>query len=295
MGKAKDITGQKFGKLTAIESTKDRKSGSIVWKCNCDCGNEIFCTVSKLQAGDIKSCGCTNFNAKNLIGIRFGNLTVIKDSGKRKSGNIFWECECSCGNIDLILGYNLTSGKYTKCKECRHPKKVKIKKEKIDKSCKFKLLDNYGICITYTGEEYLFDIEDYEQIKKYNWTSNADGYADSTYKRKHIPMHRLVMKCNDETLVVDHINHNIKDNRKNNLRIVTPQQNAMNRVIYSNNTSGVTGVSWNERDQLWVSYITYKYKTIRLGCYVNFNDAVKARKKAEEKYFGEYACKDYDT
>ena len=104
-------------------------------------------------------------------------------------------------------------------------------------------------------------------------------------------MHRLVMGCDDESLVVDHINHDINDNRKNNLRIVTFQQNAMNRLIYSNNTSGVTGVSWSNRDQVWVACITYKYKTIRLGCYTNFDDAVSARKKAEKKYFGEYACK----
>ena len=139
----------------------------------------------------------------------------------------------------------------------------------------------------------MFDVEDYETIKKYNWTSSSDGYAVTTVKGKYLPMHRLAMKCDDESLVADHINHDIKDNRKSNLRIVTYQQNAMNRMIYSNNTSGVTGVSWNNRDQVWVACITYKYNTIRLGCYTDFDKAVKARKEAEKKYFGEYACKNY--
>ena len=286
------MTGQKFGKLIALEPTDQKRNKSVVWKCRCECGNIVYATSRNLQIGDIKSCGCTNFVIKDLIGKQFGNLTVIKDSGKRKSGNVFWECKCSCGNTDLILGYNLTSGKYTMCKQCRHPKKEQIIKEKIDKSCSYTLFEEYGICTTYTGEEYLFDIEDYEKIRKYNWTSNSDGYADTTVKGKHLPMHRLVMGCdNNSSLVVDHINHDIKDNRKINLRLVTYQQNAMNRSLHSNNTSGVTGVSWNKRDQVWVTYITYNQKTIRLGCYINFNDAVRARKKAEDKYFGEYACK----
>ena len=291
IGKIKDLTGQKFGKLIALEPTDQKRNKSVVWKCRCECGNIVYATSRNLQIGDIKSCGCTNFVIKDLIGKQFGNLTVIKDSGKRKSGNVFWECKCSCGNIDLVLGYSLTNGVYTMCKQCRHPKKIKVKKEKIDRTCKYALFDDYGICTTYNGVNYLFDIEDYEKIKKYNWTPSTDGYASTTYKRKHIPMHRLVMGCDDESLVVDHINHDINDNRKNNLRIVTFQQNAMNRLIYSNNTSGVTGVSWSNRDQVWVACITYKYKTIRLGCYTNFDDAVSARKKAEKKYFGEYACK----
>ena len=74
-----------------------------------------------------------------------------------------------------------------------------ILKEKIDKSCNYTLFEEYGICTTYTGEEYLFDIEDYEKIRKYNWTSNSDGYADTTVKGKHLPMHRLVMGCDNNS------------------------------------------------------------------------------------------------
>lgn len=88
---------------------------------------------------------------------------------------------------------------------------------------------------------------------------------------------------------VDHINHNIKDNRKSNLRIITVSQNAINKKIVSNNTSGVTGVCWNKKDSYWQAYITLDYKTKHLGCFQNKEDAIKARKDAEEKYFGEYS------
>ena len=59
MGKAKDLTGQRFGRLVAIEATAERcGSGSIMWKCKCDCGNTSFIAVKDLTYGNTKSCGC---------------------------------------------------------------------------------------------------------------------------------------------------------------------------------------------------------------------------------------------
>lgn len=58
MGKAVDITGKRFGRLIALEPTDQRISGSIVWRCQCDCGNEHFASVSGLRAGTQLSCGC---------------------------------------------------------------------------------------------------------------------------------------------------------------------------------------------------------------------------------------------
>lgn len=51
------------------------------------------------------------------------------------------------------------------------------------------------------------------------------------------------------------------------------------------NTSGVRGVSWSKRDQTWEAYIKFKGTFHHLGHYKNIEDAVKARKRAEEKYF----------
>lgn len=55
----KDITGQRFGRLVAIEPTKRRSSGgSPYWLCECDCGNETIVVSYRLQSGVTKSCGC---------------------------------------------------------------------------------------------------------------------------------------------------------------------------------------------------------------------------------------------
>lgn len=54
----KDVSGQRFGRLVAIAQTNERKNGSVVWRCMCDCGNEVFMTLDVLQKKTTKSCGC---------------------------------------------------------------------------------------------------------------------------------------------------------------------------------------------------------------------------------------------
>lgn len=55
---SKDIRGQKFNRLTAIEPTEKRRGRTIVWKCQCECGNECYVPISDLTNGHTKSCGC---------------------------------------------------------------------------------------------------------------------------------------------------------------------------------------------------------------------------------------------
>lgn len=100
-------------------------------------------------------------------------------------------------------------------------------------------------------------------------------------------MHRLVMNVTESDVVVDHIYHNTTDNRKSQLRIASVSQNSMNTVKRKDNTSGVTGVSLD--NNRWSSQITCDGKLIHLGRFNTFEEAVSARKVAEEKYFGEYA------
>ena len=79
------------------------------------------------------------------------------------------------------------------------------------------------------------------------------------------------------------------DNRKSNLRKTTTSDNIKNVGVRANNTSGVTGVQWKPRDNVWEAWITIMYNKIYLGRFNSFDDAVKARKEAEEKYFGEFS------
>ena len=56
----KDLTGMRFGSLTALCPTDQRRSGHILWQCSCDCGNSVVLTSSELLGGSKLSCGCCN-------------------------------------------------------------------------------------------------------------------------------------------------------------------------------------------------------------------------------------------
>ena len=106
-----DISGRHFGRLTAVRATDERRNGSVVWECRCDCGNTAFVSVIVLCSGHTQSCGCMKpgKEATDLTGKRFGQLTVERKTDERYKGSIVWECKCDCGNIAYVPARYLRS------------------------------------------------------------------------------------------------------------------------------------------------------------------------------------------
>ena len=235
IGKVKDITGQKFGRLTAIE----------------------------------------------LIGLK------ADASGNRRA---FWLCKCDCGNYVEVCGVDLRSG-HTKSCGCIHKEMLTKRNQEMSYRNIYDLSGEYGIGYDSKNSEFYFDLEDYNKIKDDYWMVGNNGYVVTSNNKKH--MHRVIMGVDGDAwtdIQVDHIKTNQKNNnRKCNLRIATPSQNGMNKKLYSNNTSGCTGVYWNKSRSKWTSYISINKKFVCLGFYKNKEDAIKARKEAEEKYYGEFS------
>jgi len=102
-------------------------------------------------------------------------------------------------------------------------------------------------------------------------------------------LHREIMKA-EKSFVVDHINGDKLDNRKQNLRICTQQQNCFNSKIPTTNSSGVRGVYWCNKRLKWIAQISHNNKTIPLGRYVDFQSAVEARITKEKEIFGEHSA-----
>jgi HNH endonuclease len=88
---------------------------------------------------------------------------------------------------------------------------------------------------------------------------------------------------------IDHCNGDNSENKIQNLRLATRQQNIMNKGIHKNNKSGVPGV-FREGNK-WRVEIRVNYRGIYLGRFSNFNDAVAARHAAEDRYFGRFATR----
>jgi len=82
---------------------------------------------------------------------------------------------------------------------------------------------------------------------------------------------------------IDHVNGNPLDNRLENLRSVTSQENHMNQKISSANTSGVTGVYFNRSRGLWCAQMKFNGKAYHLGSSKNKSEAIGLRKKEEER------------
>lgn len=149
MGKAIDLTGQVFGKLTVIglneeESDKLRPNGKQrmskirFFDCQCECGNRKTVRAKDLRDGKIVSCGCYNREKtskmclKDLTGMKFSRLTVIERQGSNKHKNPLWICQCECGNITKPIRSNdLKNGKVTSC-GCYN---TELKMTRVGKNC----------------------------------------------------------------------------------------------------------------------------------------------------------------
>lgn len=236
----------------------------------------------------------------DLINQQFGLWKVIERADDYIQPSTGWRkrrylCECSCENHTqrIVLESHLKNGNSTNCGCVR-----KINLAKSNMVCKKKyntydLSGDFGIGYVSNGSEFYFDLEDYDKIKNYFWYQNKKGYIVTNDNGKEIALHILVMDrvYISDSEEIDHINgkESRNDARKSNLRVCSHSNNMMNRGLQSNNKTNFTGVYYDKNIGKYKSYITVNKKQIYLGIYIDINDAVKARKEAEKKYFGEYS------
>ena len=143
-----DLTGQKFGRLTVLCKNGSDKVGHLIWKCKCDCGNEVDVLATNLIQKYTQSCGCIHSEicsklGEDLVGQKFGKLTVISlvETSPRK-----YLCQCECGGQAIVKPGNLKNGHTQSCGCISSLGQEKINTYLSAKKIKFK--PEYSVSIT---------------------------------------------------------------------------------------------------------------------------------------------------
>ena len=147
------------------------------------------------------------------------------------------------------------------------------------------------------GFHAIVDNEDYKELNRWKWCCLKSKNGIYAKRRKPGPalpyklilMHRDILKAKPGQMI-DHINGNGLDNRRQNLRFCSPMQNARHKTkLQLNNKSGTTGVSWDKMTRKWRAQISVKRKSEYIGIYKRKYNAIKARKDRANLLFKEFA------
>ena len=257
--------GYRVGKIEVLEPTSGRKSGYTIWRCKCDCRNELLLDTRKLQRGMVRDCGCVSRVApgqKDLTGVRFGHLVCTKPTDQRsKSGSMVWQCKCDCGSECFAVSTQLTKGYKKSCGCLSHPPL----KDYIGK--------RFG---QLTVTRYHGKTEG-----AHRWECLCDC-GNTTIVHQTLLQSGKTKSCGCLQATIIRDNMKFVDGTS-----VTSLEKASTRLI-SSNSSGYNGVYLNKKTQKWIAQISFKGKTYYLGSYSKIEEAVTARKKAEARMYGEF-------
>ena len=133
--------------------------------------------------------------------------------------------------------------------------------------------------VAHTGERIIVSEEDYDLLSKIKWWISS-GYAMSWSNLDK--MHRVVLKCNSGE-IVDHINRDKLDNRRENLRIVSREENVHNQKKRTGTKNNYKGTNFVKKLGLWQSRCRIYKNDFFLGYYLSEEAAAYAyNKKASE-------------
>lgn len=198
----KDITGKRFGILTAIRIVGEDRFKRKKWLFKCDCGNEIICSSNNVSTGNTKSCGCLKSIPRkrlDLIGKRFGRLVVVAfDKYERNAAR--WLCKCDCGNIVSVRTGHLRGGRTNSCgclREERHTGTAFVSKWANDNKKIFE-----GTCVKCGSTKC---IHSHHILPRSKYPQYVNSYANgiTLCYRCHMKLHQKYGEYCDENSLAD--------------------------------------------------------------------------------------------
>lgn len=259
MAQAKDITGMRSGKVTAIEATAMRRRGTVLWRCRCDCGKEMLLEPYRILNGSVKSCGCQRWEKRicDLTGQRFGRLTALERLNEKSGRSYLWRCRCDCGQELNVRASALTTGNTTSC-GCARTDALHRRAKDIT-GCRFGALTALHPTEERQHNSVLWECR-CDCGKTVRYTYNELRYAGITSCGcRRYPPRPLNLRYVDGTCV-ELLEH---------------------KALRKDNSSGHTGVVKVKSG--WIARIGFKGHSYYLGLYRDYDLAVAAREQAEEQ------------
>jgi len=209
----------------------------------------------------------------DLIGERFNKLVVLKECPDKNPKEDKWLCKCDCGNYTSAYGYRLKAGRANSCgctarNKPRHGHSIGGKLTPEYKTWKYMMRR----CYNKKSKSYKGYGDRGIKVCE-RWHTFDNFLKDMGSKPRPISKYSIERKDFNG------------DYEPENCEWADATTQARNKGLSSQNTSGVKGVGWSKQHNKWRARITVNKKTIELGWFDKKEDAVKARKNGEEKYF----------
>ena len=206
----------------------------------------------------------------DLIGRKLDMLTILDK--KRENNRTFYYCRCDCGIEKWMRADKIKSGG---SKSCGCYIKKKLEDRFVDLSGQ--KFNNWTVLYLYS-----------KQNNSTYYYCKCDCGNERVVRRDHLLKgESKSCGCLKNTLLSNSLKKNWKKIAKN-IYVEGTKINSLNRkTLNKNNTSGVTGVTWHNCGK-WMAQIHFKNKRTYLGLYDNKEDAIKARKEAEERLHKEF-------
>lgn len=266
MPQTNDLTGQRFGNLTVLERTDQKRDRYWIWRCRCDCGGEILVNTKRLRRGTITNCGCIPKTtarrgsiAEDLTGRQFGKLTVLSRA-ENKRGRVAWLCRCTCGRSCTVTAHDLKLGHVKSCGCQQYRNKDNIVNITGQKFGRLTVLhatdmrDRKGSVIWHCRCDCGNEIDATQDNLVYGNYRSCGCLRQEIWKNIPNQLHRIDGTC------IEWLEH---------------------RKHRSDNTSGFRGVSLGKNGTYRVT-IGFKKERFYIGSFKTFEQAVEHRLEVEE-------------
>lgn len=261
--------GQRYGHWTILENQPILQNNKRKWLCRCDCGTERYVQENNLLYGYTTSCGCLRKEkaaaaiSPDLTGRIFGDLTVLeKTKPKKLRSGVWWHCICACGEECDVPGTLLTTGRKNRCSGRAHIRNY-----------------NYN---DITGQKFglltaLYPSKRFDKSGSVIWHCQCEcgNETDVSYNN--------LMYTNRKSCGCQRQIHNQKLPELLTHIDGTSIDLIRSKRLPANNTTGHKGVYLTKGK--YIAKIVFQQKKYHLGTYVNLDDAIQARKEAEEILF----------